>query len=168
MNKWNTKTIVLMGLLAAINIVLARFLSFQPVEQVRLSLDKLPIIFTAVLFGPIEAALVGLVADIVGCTLFSSASWYAPMALTPVIIGIWSGLFQKKLREKKVWLIFLIVFSGNILGQMLYNTYWISKLFGNPFWALFPVKVLQYTVMSAAEASVLYLLLRSGAEKIAD
>ena len=168
MNKWNTKTIVLMGLLAAINIVLARFLSFQPVEQVRISLDKLPIILTAILFGPLEAAMVGLVADFLGCTLFSLISWYAPMALTPVIIGLWSGVFRKKLLEKKVWKIFLIIFTGNILGQMLYNTYWLSILYGNPFWALFPVKVLQYTVISVVETSVLYWLLKRGVEKIAD
>ena len=68
----NVRTLVSCALLAAVSVVLARFIVPMPNETTRFSIEAVPIFLAGMLFGPLPGALVGFAADFVGC-LFSTA-----------------------------------------------------------------------------------------------
>ena len=73
MKKIPTRALVTLALLAAISVVLARFIIPMPNVTMRFSIEAAPIIIAGLLFGPVPGAIVGFVADLVGC-LFSGSS----------------------------------------------------------------------------------------------
>ena len=77
----NVRVLATSALLAAISVVLARLIIPMPNETTRFSLEAVPIFIAGMLFGPIPGALVGFVADFVGC-LFSGYG-YNPDVLHP-------------------------------------------------------------------------------------
>ena len=66
----NVRVLATSALLAAISAVLARLIIPMPNETTRFSLEAVPIFIAGMLFGPIPGALVGFVADFVGCLVF--------------------------------------------------------------------------------------------------
>ncbi|MBP3583660.1 MAG: folate family ECF transporter S component, partial [Clostridia bacterium] len=60
---------VALSMLAAISIILGKYLAFGIGNVLRFSFENLPIAFAGIAFGPIAGALVGAVADLIGCLL---------------------------------------------------------------------------------------------------
>ena len=60
------------GILAAMSIILGKFLQIpNPFQDfIRISFENLPIIIAGFSLGPIAGALVGTVADLIGCVLY--------------------------------------------------------------------------------------------------
>ena len=91
MRKYTTKMLVTLALLAAIGVVLARFIVPMPNPYMRFSIEAVPFIVAGILYGPVPGALVGFVADFVGC-LFSGYGYNPVFAVPPVLIGLCAGL----------------------------------------------------------------------------
>lgn len=166
MKKFNTRTIVLMGLMAAINIILARFLSLQLSDSIRITFGNIPLILTGVLLGPIPAVCVALVGDFVGCVFFSAYSWFPPIALAPMIIGGWSGIFRKQMLRGDFWRVLLVCISGTVIASILYNTYCLSILYGTGFWVLLVARTPVQLLISVVNAAVCHILLKSPIKKV--
>jgi ECF transporter S component (folate family) len=64
-----TKQIAFMAVMTALSIVLGKFLAINVTEMIRIGLENLPIILVAAILGPFRAAMVALVADLLGCVL---------------------------------------------------------------------------------------------------
>ncbi len=92
----NVRTLVSCALLAAVSVVLARFIIPMPNETTRFSLEAVPIFLAGMLFGPLPGALVGFVADFVGC-LFSGYGYNPMFCVPPILYGLAAGLFQPML-----------------------------------------------------------------------
>ena len=69
MKKINTKLIVTIGLLTAIQIVLSRFLSINA-WNIKIGFAFVPVFVAAWLYGPVPAMLVGGLGDFLGAILF--------------------------------------------------------------------------------------------------
>ena len=83
----NVRTLVSCALLAAVSVVLARFIIPMPNETTRFSLEAVPIFLAGMLFGPLPGALVGFVADFVGC-LFSGYGYNPMFCVPPILYGL--------------------------------------------------------------------------------
>lgn len=184
MQKNNTQKLVLSGLLAALSIILTRFLVVYLTESIRISFGNIPIMLAGLWFGPLTGALVGFSADFIGANLFSGFGWYAPMALTPVLFGLISGLcrpwiFSHSTLNNKVSFrrrgaafensapssgvskgifgpLIGMVFLCNLLGSIAWTTWCLSGLYGTPFWALLSARVPLYLGIAIAESFLLY------------
>ena len=95
----NVRTLVSCALLAAVSVVLARFIIPMPNETTRFSIEAVPIFLAGMLFGPLPGALVGFVADFVGC-LFSGYGYNPMFCVPPILYGLCAGLFQPLLVKK--------------------------------------------------------------------
>ena len=94
-----THRIVLMAMLAAIQIVLSRFLSIN-LWNLKIGFSFVPIALAGMLLGPVGAGLTGMVADIIGATLFPSGTFFPGFTLTAFITAFGYGFFlQKKARK---------------------------------------------------------------------
>ena len=115
----NVRTLVSCALLAAVSVVLARFIIPMPNETTRFSLEAVPIFLAGMLFGPLPGALVGFVADFVGC-LFSGYGYNPMFCVPPILYGLAAGLFQPMLVKKtSVWTIALAFLPAITLGSIL-------------------------------------------------
>jgi len=161
MKKWDTKTIVLMGLLTAIYIVLSRFLAIPIGNTIRVSLSAVALITAGILFGPVPAVCVALAGDFVGCVFFSPNSWFPPMALGPMLLGGWAGLFRKRIASGSDWTIIAVCLSGVTLSSVFYTTYCLSVLYGNGFFALLLTRAPIQLLTGLADAAIVCSLMKS-------
>ena len=119
----NVRTLVSCALLAAVSVVLARFIIPMPNETTRFSLEAVPIFLAGMLFGPLPGALVGFVADFVGC-LFSGYGYNPMFCVPPILYGLAAGLFQPMLVKKtSVWTIALAFLPAITLGSILWQSF---------------------------------------------
>lgn len=91
---FSTHNLVMMAALAAMQIILSRFLGIQVSDTLRLSFESIPVVLAGLWLGPVCGGIVGFVADTVG-TLISGLSWFPPLALNPIMEGVVAGLLAR-------------------------------------------------------------------------
>lgn len=153
--KISARSIALMGIMVSLHIIFVRFLSIQT-WNIKISFGFLPLVITAILLGPVEAGIVGAMADFIGAIIFPVGAYFPGMTLTALITGIVWGLFL----YKKVSLprIIFAAAINNFMFSMLLNGYWISMLYGSPFAGILQVRVPQACLMFMAEIVIISVL----------
>ena len=61
---FSTKRLAFMAVMIAMSIILGKLLAINITTMIRISLENLPIIFTAIALGPVAGGTVAFVADI--------------------------------------------------------------------------------------------------------
>ena len=161
-----TKTLAFCALLTAISVVLARLLSFAPVPEVRISLDKFPIFLAGMLFGPVAGAMVGFAADFIGCLL--SPYGFNPIFTLPAILyGLFGGLYRPMLSKRlSVPRLALAYLQPVLLGSWLYQSAALAFVYsGTTFLPAFTAHLasrgVQFGVTLVLEVMILSLLMQS-------
>ena len=154
---------VFSSFLAAMSIVFGKYLAINIGEVIRISFENTPIIFAGLAFGPIVGAVVGVVADLVGCLLVG-------YAINPVItvgaaaIGAVSGVFHFFLRKREGKMRFLFiaasVLASHVIGSVLIKTIGLAAFYSIPYYTLLLWRTLNYLVIvGVPEALILIPLL---------
>jgi ECF transporter S component (folate family) len=160
----NLRVMVIAALLAALSIVLGKYLAINLSQTVRVSFENLSIIMAGLLFGPIIGGVVGAVADLVGCVLVGYA--INPIITAgAVLIGVISGLLgmcvlSRGAEKLGTWRIFLPVYAAHIVGSMVVKTIGMMVYYGTPP-EIFYVRVPLYLAIALPEGYLLMLLFRS-------
>lgn len=165
MRRLNVRMLAYLGMLAAMGVVLA---ALRPVNlwNLRISFTFVPIALAAILFGPLPAALLGALIDVLGALLFPSGVFFPGYTLTAMVQGLIYGLFlyadpgetseadtrRELLRVIGAVLVYTLVCS---LGL---NTLWISITSGSPFLPLLSTRLVQAAVMTPVQIVVIGLL----------
>lgn len=152
-----THRLVIMALLIALSIIISRFLSLST-WNLKIGFAFAPIALAGMLLGPIPAGIVAAAADFLGATLFPIAQYFPGFTVTAFITGILFGAFFHKKVDNKT--IVLASISTQIVGSLILNTLWISMMFGTPFWALMPTRIIQTCVMTVIQIIVIRILAR--------
>lgn len=122
---FSTRNVILMAALVAMQIILARFLSIQASDILRISFESIPIILAGMWLGPLSGAVVALIADILGTVLSGYGIWFPPIALGPVLVGVLSGLSTKYIfrsdlsSTKESWKVILTVIVIGIINSFV-------------------------------------------------
>ena len=90
--KWNTRTLVTLSILTALEIVLNRFLSINA-WNTKIGFSFIPVAVAGMLFGPLGGAVVGALGDLVGAILFPIGAYFPGFTLTAFLTGLVYGLF---------------------------------------------------------------------------
>ena len=99
----NTRNLVMMAILVAIQIILARYLSIQS-EMFRISFETIPLALAGIWLGPASGVIVALVADILGTVLSGIGLYFPPLSLGPMAFAFLCGISAKYLRKYQgVW-----------------------------------------------------------------
>ena len=160
------RTLAACALLAAVSIVLARLVIPMPNETTRFSLEAIPIFIAGMLFGPLPGALVGFVADFVGC-LFSGYGYNPLFCVPPILYGLCAGLFAPMLRKKRTLpRIALAFLPAVLLGSVLYQSWSLAFVYGgDAFEAFFLTKLatrgIQFAVTFVLDVLAVWLLERA-------
>ncbi len=157
MSRFNTKTLVTMALLTALEIVLSRFLSIQT-QLTKIGFAFVPVVLAAVLLGPLEAGIVAALGDFLGAMLFPTGPFFPGFTLTAFLMGAVYGLCLYKRAD--FWRILLAVAVHQLLLSLLLNSLWISILYGSPYGPLLVTRLPQCALLAAVQLAVIPLLLR--------
>ena len=161
-----TRNLAYCAMLAAISVVLARLLSFAPLPEIRISLDKFPLFMAGMFFGPLTGGIVGFVADVTGCLL--SPFGFNPIFCPPAILyGVFGGIFRMFL-SKKFTLPRLAVsyLCPVVLGSWLYQSVALALVYSSTtFWEAFIVNLgsrgIQFAIILVLEVVIIYLLTKT-------
>lgn len=125
---FSTRNLILMAALIAMQIILARFLSIQASDILRISFESVPIVLAGMWLGPLSGAIVALTADILGTVLSGYGIWFPPIALGPILMGVISGLSTKYVFRSDLsstrdsWKVILTVVVAGIVNSFLVGT----------------------------------------------
>ena len=150
-----THRLVLMAMVVAIQVILSRFLSIN-LWNLKIGFSFVPIALAGMLLGPMGAGLTGMVADIIGATLFPSGAFFPGFTLTAFITAFGYGFFLHK-KQDMPHILAAVLFS-EIVGTLLLNTKWIAILYGTAFLPIFITRVWQAVGMGIVEVVVIKLL----------
>ena len=165
-SKTNVRTLAVCALLAAVSVVLARLIIPMPNESTRFSIEAVPMFIAGMLFGPIPGALVGFVADLVGC-LFSGYGYNPMFCVPPILYGLCAGLFRPLLLKKtNVLTIALAFLPAIVFGSILYQSWSLAFVYGGEaFEAYFITKLIsrsiQFAVTFVLDVLIVWLLYKS-------
>lgn len=156
------RNLAVIALLIAANVVAGRMLSIHT-PIIKIGFSFVTVAFAAYFFGPVAAALVGGIGDIISALLTPEAGAYFPgFTLTAILMGICFGVF---LYEKtSIIKISLSVLINELAGSTLMNTYWIYFLSSKSgssktFMTLLIARMTtQIPLMIAVEIIILWLL----------
>ena len=164
MKKIPNRMLPTLAMLAALEVVLARFIIPMPGPTMRFSIEAVPIVVAGFLFGPLPGLLVGVVGDAVG-TLFSGYGYNPFFAVPPAMIGACAGLMRPLLYEKVSFLRILAAFIPAVaLGSVLWQSYWLSFFYGTrTFGAFLALRAAQFAVTAPVDAAVIFAMFRTGA-----
>ncbi len=158
MKKLNTRMVVIMGMLIAIQIVLSRFCSINA-WNVKIGFGFVPIAIAAILYGPIPAALVGILSDFLGAVLFPIGPYFPGFTLTAGLTGLVYGFLLHK-EQSFVRILASALITQFILGLLL-NTFWISVLYGSEFGPLMLTRLVQCAILTPVEFIVIQAISKS-------
>ncbi len=124
---FSIQNLVMMAALIAMQIILARYLSIQASDTLRISFESIPVILAGMWLGPIPGAIVAVVADFLGTILSGYGTWFPPLVLGPLSVGILSGvstkyIFRSPLAETRdTWKVAVIVVTVGILNSFVFG-----------------------------------------------
>ena len=150
-----THKLVIMAMLIALQVILSRFLSIN-LWNLKIGFGFLPIVISGILLGPLCTCLMSVVSDVIGAVLFPSGPFFPGFTVTAAVTGLIFGCLLYK--KQDLLHILAAVLLYELLCSLLMNTYWLSLLYGTPFAALLPPRIIQSVGTGIAQIFVIYFL----------
>ncbi len=165
------KRLVLNAFMTALYLTLATLLVI-PLGGLKITIEALPIIIVAVLFGPVDAAIVGLLGEFMNQMLTfgftpTTALWVLPSVVRGLMVGLCLLPLKKEghlLTEKPKPSHLVVFFAVNLVAAIvvsLLNTltlYVDSKMFGYYSYAMVFGSLVVRIVLGAATSVALSMI----------
>ena len=162
--KFNTSSVVMMGMLITIEIVLSRFASISA-WNIKIGFGFVPVVVAAMLMGPVKGGIVGAVADFLGAVLFPIGAYFPGFTLTAFLTGTVYGMFlYKKQTVLRIW---IAVGINQLILSLLLNTLWISILYGSPYGPLLVTRIVQCAINTPVQLFTILLISKAIVNKLA-
>ena len=146
---FTTKMLAVMGVLIALEVVIAQFVTFRPTQSMKLSLDFVPIVAAGILFGPVPAMTVSVLADVLGAFIFPVGPYFPGFTVTAALTGLLYGSLLHT--ERTLPRIALAVGVQQWVLSLLLNTFWLHVLYGMPYVPTLLGRLLQCCILTAAQ-----------------
>ena len=160
-NKTSLNVSITLALLVAISIISGKFLAFRVGDILRFSFENLPILFAGYVFGPVAGALVGVVADLLGCIMVGytiNPIVTLGAAALGAVAGVFPKIFKKEIKNRRLLLV-LSVTLAHFIGPVIIKTAGLAAFYSMPFIVLILWRSLNYIIVGAIECFVLEVLL---------
>ncbi len=159
----NLRLLAVSAFLAALSIICGKYLALPVGNVLRFSFENLPILLAGMMFGPITGALVGIVADVLGCVMV--AYTINPLVtLGAACIGLLGGvLFRLTKKLPLLWQTCLTVILTHLVASVIVKTFGLAAYYDMPFHILLLWRLLNYAVVGVVEWLLLYTILKNQA-----
>lgn len=155
------RTIAMMGILMAMQLILTRFLSIQT-PIVRIGFSFIPTAIMAMMFGPLLTGAGSVLSDFIGITLFPTSGAYFPgFSLSAFLSGVLYGWFfyKKDMTWQRILLANVIIL---IVVDLVMNTYWLYLMMGPGIIAQIPLRLVKSLIILPIKVGVMYALGNKG------
>lgn len=139
----------ILSILLALEVIIARFGTIRPSESIKLSLDFIPVVIAAILFGTVPAVIMSILADILGAFLFPVGPFFPGFTVTAALTGLIYGLLLYK--SQSFPRVICAVLLQQILCSLLLNTFWLHVLYGLPYLPTMVARLIQGGIMIALQ-----------------
>lgn len=158
------KVLVLLSLLSALSILFGKYLAIPGGDVLRFSFENLPILLAGIHFGPIAGALVGAIADLLGCLMVGYAI-NPIVTVGAVAIGLTGGIAARLLPKSwpKLLRLAISVTVAHLLGSVVIKTFGLAAYYSMPFMVLMLWRLLNYAIIAVLEITLLYILTQNSA-----
>ena len=153
------KMMAVLSLLLALEVIIARFGTIRPSESLKLSLDFVPIVVAAILFGTVPAVVMSVLADILGAFLFPVGPFFPGFTVTAALTGLIYGLLLHRSRSFPT--ILAAVLLQQLICSLLINTFWLHLLYGLPYLPTMVARLIQCAVMAALQLVLIPLIVKT-------
>ena len=159
----NLRLLAVSAFLAALSIICGKYLALPVGNVLRFSFENLPILLAGMMFGPITGALVGVVADLLGCVMV--AYTVNPLVtLGAACIGLLGGvLFRLTKKLPLLWQTCITVILTHLVASVVVKTFGLAAYYDMPFHILLLWRLLNYAIVGVAEWLLLYTVLKNQA-----
>ena len=160
------------AMLIALDVVLSRFCSINTAGT-KIGFAFVPIVVAASLFGPLSAAMIYGISDLIGALLFPIGPYHPGFTLCAALMGFVYGIFLYKPLEnesgicvkwKKIRLFPNVVLPSlinNLLFGLLVNTYWVAMLYNkNTYVGWLIIRLTEYAILVPLNIILIPVLLR--------
>lgn len=158
MKKINTRTLAVMALLIALEVILSRFLSINA-WNIKIGFNFVPVVIAALLLGPVCAGIVAALADFIGAVLFPIGAYFPGFTLTAFLTGLVFGLFLYP--KQSFARIAGAVAVNQFILSLLLNTFWISVLYGSPFGPTLVTRMVQVAILTVVQLVTIQLIVKA-------
>ena len=159
----NLRLIAVSAFLAALSIICGKYLALSLGGVLRFSFENLPILLSGMMFGPVAGALVGAVADLVGC-LMVGYTVNPLVTLGAVCVGVLGGLlFRLTKKLPLLWQTCITVILAHLVASVIIKTVGLAAYYDMPFYVLLLYRLLNYAIVGVAEWLLLYTVLKNKA-----
>lgn len=161
----NLRFVIFSSLMAALSILLGKFLAISIGTDIRISFENLPLFFVSIFLGPLWGMGTGIVADLVGCVLRGYA--IIPfITLAQALMGLLPGLLIRFVfKNTKPLSIVLSVAATHLVLSMIVKTFILHFTYGMPLLPLLGWRALTYLPIIPLEAYLCVLLSKNHAIK---
>lgn len=151
---FSVKKIAILGMLLALNVVLAKF-SIHTLT-VKVGFAFITLVISAMMYGPVEAGIVGALGDVLGYVINPVGAFFPGFTITAFLTGVVYGFFLKK----NVTIFKAIGAAGVVqfVIGLICNTYLLTILTGQGFIAMLPGRVLQAVVLFMLQTVIIVLI----------
>jgi len=160
-SKFSLRTLSQVAVLAALTIVLERFLSFQTLDM-RIGFAFIPVAFAGMLFGPLWGGVTAGLADVLGQFIFPSpgGSLNLLITLSKVIGGVIFGLALHREQIKFFPHVVAASVAEKVICTLGLTTLALSFMYRVPFLAELTTRLPQAGVMLVLQLLILPFLVR--------
>ena len=156
----NLRLLTVSAFLAALSIICGKYLKLDVGEVLRFSFENLPILLAGMMLGPVAGALVGAIADLVGC-LMVGYTVNPLVTIGAVCIGVLGGLlFRLTRRLPLLWQTCITVIFAHLVASVIIKTFGLAAYYNMPFHILMLWRFLNYVIVGVAEWLLLYTVLK--------
>ncbi len=149
------------SLLVAMSVVCGKFLQFPVGDTLRFSLENLPVLFAGMAFGPLAGALVGVLADLIGCVAVGYTINLL-VTLGAMAVGLIGGaVYGLAPRLPQGWRVTLAVVTAHLIGSVLIKTVGLAAFYSMPLVAVMLWRLLNYALVGTVESVLLVLLFKN-------
>ncbi len=144
---WCTYTFVSIGMLAAVQLLLSRFLSIPVGGFGRISLSPIATMMAGLWLGPLAGGLTGLIADILGC-LIQGYTVNPIITLSAVMWGVIPALFNPEggKKGKKILMLSVSVVLTAIVCSLGLTTVGLVLINGYNLYSILLTRLAQFIV----------------------
>lgn len=146
---WDTRTLVFLGLLIAMNIVLVRLVVID-LGSYRITIGSVCTILAGLWFGPVAGGISGFISDILGCLLKGYA--VNPLiTVSSVLWGVIPALMSRLVtgsRMRKTVMLSLSVAVTSVLSTLIFTTAGLVLILGYSLFAIMPGRIVQWAIMT--------------------
>ncbi len=174
MKRFTVKTITAGAMLVALGVIFS-FLRIPLTNITEITLTGIPVAVGGFFFGPIVAAVIGALIDVLGFFVHPVGAFFPgftiSMAVTGVIYGgfLWRKWWTREdgqgiLFKKNTGLLLRVViahFLKTVLISLILNVIWLSIFYGMPAEAVFAGTIVKEAINFTIEVALIFLIIRA-------